>query len=299
MAAVSAKGELFVYNQEDNLTLFEFDGEGHDEPSSTGLLFMAGLTDGFLRPFYPALLAKRGLRVFQVLMHSSYSGYGYSSLDSDVEDMTQALAFLKEHHGVEHVFLLGHSTGCQDVVHFIKTRTPEEPSLPTVEGCILQGAVSDRDAVDFAVKDCQKDQERLHEMRELAASLLEREPLCFMPPEASEFTSGHPIHASRFASLFCRMSGPDDMFSRDLSDTELLDAVGHMTEVPRVLLVQGLNDEYVDHSLPNNNNSRLAHAMNARLLEIGGNHALDECAPGELERLLDAIVEFVTYIAAQ
>ncbi|KAF4694019.1 hypothetical protein FOZ60_009457 [Perkinsus olseni] len=287
MAEVSAKGELFVYNQDDNLTLFEFDGEGHDEPSSTGLLFMAGLTDGFLRPFYPAMLAERGLRVFQVLMHSSYSGYGYSSLDSDVEDMTQALAFLKEHRGVEHVFLLGHSTGCQD-----------EPSLPTVEGCILQGAVSDRDAVDFAVKDCQQDQERLHEMRELAASLLEREPLRFMPPEASAFTSGHPINASRFASLFCRMSGPDDMFSRDLSDSELQEAVGHMTEVPRVLLVQGLNDEYVDHSLPNNN-SRLAHAMNARLLEIGGNHSLDECAPGELERLLDAIVEFVTNGAAQ
>ncbi|KAF4736624.1 hypothetical protein FOZ62_019537 [Perkinsus olseni] len=294
MAEVSAKGELFVYNQDDNLTLFEFDGEGHDEPSSTGLLFMAGLTDGFLRPFYPAMLAERGLRVFQVLMHSSYSGYGYSSLDSDVEDMTQALALLKEHRGVEHVFLLGHSTGCQDVVHFIKTRTPEEPSLPTVEGCILQGAVSDRDAVDFAVKDCQQDQERLHEISTSFQSLLEREPLRFMPPEASEFTSGHPINASRFASLFCRMSGPDDMFSR----LGTLDSAFPPQRLLAVIRFTYLILRYVDHSLPNNN-SRLAHAMNARLLEVGGNHALDECAPGELERVLDAIVELVTNGAAQ
>lgn len=65
-----------------------------------------------------------------------------------------------------------------------------------------------------------------------------------MPPEASMFTSGHPINASRFASLFCRKGGPDDMFSRDLSDDELEDAVGHMAEGPPVMLLQGLDDEY-------------------------------------------------------
>lgn len=66
MTAVPAKGELFVYNEEDNLTLFEFDRPVEGEAPTTGLLFMAGLTDGFLRPHYPAMLARRGLRVFQV-----------------------------------------------------------------------------------------------------------------------------------------------------------------------------------------------------------------------------------------
>ncbi|EER07192.1 conserved hypothetical protein [Perkinsus marinus ATCC 50983] len=233
MTAVPAKGELFVYNEEDNLTLFEFDRPVEGEAPTTGLLFMAGLTDGFLRPHYPAMLARRGLRVFQVLMHSSYSGYGYSSLDSDVEDMTRALAFLKQHRGIDHVFLLGHSTGCQD-----------NHSLPQIRGCILQGAVSDRDAVDFAVKESEEEQESLLRMRTLAMSLLQKEPGQLMPPEASMFTSGHPINASRFASLFCRKGGPDDMFSRDLSDDELEDAVGHMAEGPPVMLLQGLDDEY-------------------------------------------------------
>lgn len=55
---------------------------------------------------------------------------------------------------------------------------------------------------------------------------------------------------------------------------------------------------YVDHSLPSVN-SRLAVAMNATLLEIDGNHSLDICAPGELDRLLNAIAGFVTQAAAR
>lgn len=135
-------------------------------------------------------------------MHSSYSGYGYSSLDSDVEDMTRALAFLKQHRRLTRSHPIGRqynlavirwnrprvSTRAQyrmprrSVLHEVAlvrgqristamgadSVSPQNHSLPQIRGCILQGAVSDRDAVDFAVKESEEEQESLLRMRTLA-----------------------------------------------------------------------------------------------------------------------------------
>ncbi|KAF4667063.1 hypothetical protein FOL47_003789 [Perkinsus chesapeaki] len=295
--------QLSIYNEENNLSVFEFDrGDYPSEPApSTALLFMGGLTDGFLRPSFTTLFAKRGLRVFQILMRSSYTAFGYSSLDTDVEDMAQALAFLKKYRNVEHVVLMGHSTGCQDVVYFTKKVLQDiskSDELPTIDGCIVQAAVSDRDSVDLEVSGSEEKTQDLEDMRDLAMSLLETDPKQLMPAKAMQFTANYPVTAARFASLYCRRAGPDDMFSRDLTDEELEESLGHMAKVPKVLLVQGLKDEYVEHSLPSINN-RLADAMGARLLEISGNHGLDNCSPEELERFINAIVEFVQEGSAQ
>ena len=52
----------------------------------------------------------------QVLLSSSYGGWGVASLDGDAEELEELLAHLTSRRGVKRVVLCGHSTGCQDIV---------------------------------------------------------------------------------------------------------------------------------------------------------------------------------------
>ena len=54
------------------------------------------------------------------------------------------MPFLKTRYGFRNIALLGHSTGAQDALYFLRYGKPETTSL--VNGVILQGGVSDRDA---------------------------------------------------------------------------------------------------------------------------------------------------------
>ena len=51
-----------------------------------------------------------------MLLSSSYGGWGVASLAGDAEELRELLAHLTARRGVKRVVLLGHSTGCQDIV---------------------------------------------------------------------------------------------------------------------------------------------------------------------------------------
>jgi len=56
----------------------------------------------------------------QIHMRSSYLGYGTGSLRRDTEDITACIKYL-QNHGKQHIFLMGHSTGAQNSLHYMKT----------------------------------------------------------------------------------------------------------------------------------------------------------------------------------
>ena len=77
----------------------------------------------------------------QTLLRSSHSAYGAHSLETDAQDLDELIAAL-ELDNTTPLLLMGHSTGCQDCVHYLKHGKHRE----RVGGIILQAPVSDRES---------------------------------------------------------------------------------------------------------------------------------------------------------
>lgn len=73
---------------------------------------------------------------------SAYTGFGTSSLDVDVDEISLLVQHLRPSH--KKIVIMGHSTGSQDVIHYLLNKTG-------VDGGILQAPVSDRE--HFTVED--------------------------------------------------------------------------------------------------------------------------------------------------
>lgn len=62
------------------------------------------------------------------------------SLDQDADELYELIVYLKKNRGCEEFALLGHSTGTQDSIRFVK-RYGKDPALPSLRAVILQGPV--------------------------------------------------------------------------------------------------------------------------------------------------------------
>ncbi|XP_010546831.1 PREDICTED: UPF0613 protein PB24D3.06c isoform X2 [Tarenaya hassleriana] len=230
------------------------------------VIFIGGLTDGFLATEYLETLAialdKEKWSLVQLLMSSSYSGYGTSSLKQDAQEIDQLVSHLINKENSEGVVLLGHSTGCQDIVHYMQTNAA---CSRAVRAAILQAPVSDREYKATLPETAA--------MIDLAATMIkEGRAEELMPGEADPSA---PITAYRYHSL-CAYMGDDDMFSSDLSDDQLKTRLGHMANTP-CQVIFSMADEYVpDYVDKKALVDRLCRAMGgAEKVEIEhGNHSL-------------------------
>lgn len=105
-------------------------------PTNT-LLFIPGLNEGFLTtPYIQSLSAAlpSSYSFVEVLLSSAYSGWGHSSLTQDVEEMAQCVEYFQSLRPNGKIVLMGNSTGCQDVLHYVSS----EGSRPMIDGAILQ-----------------------------------------------------------------------------------------------------------------------------------------------------------------
>lgn len=118
-------------------------------PPRNALIFIPGLGEGpHDIPYVPALaeqVAAQSYSVFEIRLASAYTAFGFGSLSDDVRDLKALVKYLKGL-GRERVVLLGHSTGCQDCVAFGLSSDDEG-----VDGFVLQGPVSDREAVGLGI----------------------------------------------------------------------------------------------------------------------------------------------------
>lgn len=199
------KGDLFLYDKEGLLAAFE--SHLPFEPLGT-IIFIGGLTDGFLTcPIVDHLtpvLADKGYSLVQFVMKSSYRQFGTSSLAQDTSDLVKLIDHLQNERGRQKIFLLGHSTGCQDIFWYLTHGIQTEHK---VYGANVQAPVSDRDFIFWAEPEMAK------RALETANELLESGK-----PDAvlREMFESVPMTAYRAHSLYARL-GDDDYFSADLT----------------------------------------------------------------------------------
>ncbi|KAL6639056.1 hypothetical protein ACP70R_022786 [Stipagrostis hirtigluma subsp. patula] len=245
------------------------------------VIFIGGLTDGllatdYLEPLSLALEVEKWSLV-QPLLSSSYTGYGISSLEQDALELDQLISYLINKENSEGVILLGHSTGCQDIVHYMRTNFA---CSKAVSGVILQAPVSDREYRATLPETA--------EMIDLAAKMIsEGRGMDLMPREANPDA---PITAYRYHSL-CSYMGDDDMFSSDLSEDQLRQRLGHMATT-QCQVIFSMGDEYVPQYVDKEALvDRLCRALGgAEKVEIEwGNHALSN----RVQEAVRAIVDFV------
>lgn len=246
------------------------------------VIFIGGLTDGLLATEYlePLAMALENEKwsLVQLLLSSSYSGYGISSLKQDAVELDQLISYLINKEDSEGVVLLGHSTGCQDIVHYMRTNAA---CSRAVRAAILQAPVSDREYRATLPQTAA--------MIDLASTMIsEGRGLELMPREADE---GAPITAYRYHSL-CAYVGDDDMFSSDLSDDQLRMRLGHMSQTP-CQVIFSMADEYVPEYVDKKALvERLCRALGgAEKVEIEwGNHSLSNRVAEAVQAIIDFVI---------
>ncbi|KAK0732472.1 hypothetical protein B0T21DRAFT_334657 [Apiosordaria backusii] len=213
------------------LTAYEY--EPFSSPNA--LVFIHGLTAGPHTTGHTHLQAAlpSDYSIWELRMRSSYSGWGYSSLDNDVRDLARLVRYLCDDLKKEKIVLMGASTGCQDTLEY--NNHPDQ--LPQVDGYILTSPVSDREAA-IAVWSS----EALAESLVVAKELIDQgKEYVAMPKEHIPFVDT-PVTPARWWS-FAAVGGAEDYFASDLSDDILATKFGKV-EKP-LLILPAEKDEMV------------------------------------------------------
>jgi pimeloyl-ACP methyl ester carboxylesterase len=228
-------------------------------PSSTStststphtLLWIGGLTDGLLTVPYPSLIAASlpsTWRITEVLLSSSYAGWGTGSLSRDARELGECVTYFKKLRPGRRIVLMGHSTGCQDIMEYLLGKGSEERE--GVDGMILQGGVSDREAWEDYYKDGEKRQ-ILEAAIRLSKDLVDKgKGQDVLSPEVNPVIKdmGGPLSAYRAYSLLAK-GGDDDYFSSDLSDDHFKTTFGRIPKTTPVCFLLGAEDPYVPKSV--------------------------------------------------
>ena len=268
-------GRLHTYAP--GLVAFEHDFDS-SLPKPHSLIFVGGLFDGmFTVPYLPTLalsVAQLGYTLFSIILSSSYAGFGMSSLGKDVEQIGLCVDYVRKYkreasgNSSSKVVLMGHSTGSQDVLHYLiapnPLQTPAGPGpklkgllrLP-VEGAVMQAPASDREGVQVAPEDLEK-YKRLAELSNAAAPGTEE----LLPLSATKpFFGNTPMSARRFVSLLSPLGpgnpGEDDYFSSDFTDDRLARTFGSIGQSRlltsnSLLAIMSGGDEHVPKTIDKN-----------------------------------------------
>ena len=236
-------GNLFVY--EKNFQLVAFESGSLD--SSQCLIILGGLTDGLLSlPYIDNLsssIQSKSYSLIQPLLRSSYFHYGWHSIDDDVQDLKSLIDYLNDHRKhLESIVLMGHSTGCQDIVHYLR----QQNIHPKIHRVILQGPVSDREYA--STLESTKDQLNFcYQNRKTNSNE-------WLPRSLHQT----PLTIQRCLSLNERNS-IEDLFSSDLTDEELNNIYANI-HLP-ILWIWSKQDHYV----PDNIREHVCHFVRSRL----------------------------------
>ena len=106
--------------------------------------------------------------LFTLNLTSSYTAWGLGHLDRDTTEIAQCIEYINEYKqakfgGGGKVVLMGHSTGSQDVLHYLYRSNPhtslssfdqdlQHIKRPVIDGAIMQAPVSDREAIHWVLE---------------------------------------------------------------------------------------------------------------------------------------------------
>ncbi|KAK4639113.1 hypothetical protein QC761_705190 [Podospora bellae-mahoneyi] len=223
------------------LPLYEHPSPSPSPPNA--LIFLGGLGDGPHTVPYPLTLSHSlpptlGFSLFQARLTSSFSAFGYSSLSQDCAEISSLVRYLRSELKKQTIVLMGHSTGCQDCM-FYCTKLGELEPEEKVDGIVLQGPVSDREALVMSC--CPAQLENSIAVAKKMAEEGKGEHVIDLD-DMPDGWKGSPVTAYRWLSLATK-GGDDDFFSSDFSDEELKTIWGEL-ETP-VLILPSEKDEWV------------------------------------------------------
>lgn len=276
------EGVLHVYHPGRNLNLFEHRPHPHDAPPvypppvpKHVLLFVGGLFDTFNTPRYVndlsrlfALHDNQTWRVMHVQLSSAGRAFGVFDLDRDIEEIAVCITYLREtlyNDSSLNVILMGHSTGCQDIMRYLTAPNPlgdRKPKRPAIQGAILQAPVSDRDSVMHKIGENDTVKQSYDAAMKLVAATDakdHRDSILPMNLTRSMFGPA-PLSIARFLSLLSpsspRNPSSEDFFSADLPDTHLRTTFGSVAKTrllspppscphtPSILMLLSDSDEH-------------------------------------------------------
>lgn len=263
------------------MVTFEYASANAHKPHS--ILFIGGLSDGLATTSYTHDIIKAlqptEWSFFTLNLTSSYSAWGLGHLDRDTDEIAHCLRYIKSYKAAKYgatsakVVLMGHSSGSQDVLHYLyrpnphRSRPAFDPELvhlerPAIDGAIIQAPVSDRDAFAWVLHEgflgrtpaeLRQTYDILVSMaRDIAAKDYAYDTV--LPIElCSQFGFVSPVSSRRFLSLASPDSpgspSEDDLFSADLSDEEYGKTFGKIQErgllKGRLMVAPGGKDQTV------------------------------------------------------
>jgi len=219
------EGTIFTYYPSRRLAAFQ-SGNHLD-----AVVFIGGLTDGILAQGYlsglASALTKISYSLVQVILSSSYNGFGTCSLSQDAEELDVLLEHLLRKRGIKKIVLLGHSTGCQDIVTYLK----QGKQAQHISKAILQAPASDREYMNMLSSTAK--------YLITATALVEAGKGSELMERSTYFV---PITAYRYHSLAGKLTD-DDMFSSDFSEDILQQLFQHIKI--KTLWVYSLEDQYI------------------------------------------------------
>jgi Protein of unknown function (DUF1749) len=282
-------GKLHIYHPKRHLTLFEYRLSSSTitsdiinlstiHPAKNVLLFIGGLYDNFLSPSYVSELASLfpinlesspSWTVMHVQLSSANVGWGISNLDRDVDQIATAVEYARKYVVKEHghsssepgpklreedvnFVLMGHSTGCQDVLHYLHSSIPPGKKRPPIQGAILQAPVSDREAALYSASKSSSARDAYEDLlcqsRTVPSDDMDS---VILPMKQTKMLFGPtPISISRFLSLTSPDSphqpSADDMFSSDLTEERLRATFGKVGVSPAFRVVGSASNDSSD-----------------------------------------------------
>ncbi|KAG5966845.1 hypothetical protein E4U58_002417 [Claviceps cyperi] len=213
---------------------------GTNGASKNAIIFIGGLGDGPHTVPYIRTVARHletvgkelKYSVFEIRLRSSFIGFGTSSLTNDVEDIAALVKYLRGL-GKEKIVLFGHSTGSQDCIEYADY---VNHSNPPVDGFIMQGPVSDREAMDLMFPNHRDSLALANEW------IAQGKALDCLPNDKIPQDLSVPMTAYRFKSLVAK-GGDDDYFSSDLDDETVRKYWSRFNKP--VLVLHSANEEFL------------------------------------------------------
>lgn len=243
---------------------------------SHALIFVNGLGDSLLaggwftslgRCFSSDLALPFGVFAY-VTLRSHNSRHGLYGLEEDAEDIDAAIRHVCRECSVTKITLMGHSTGCQDMLTWYRRFYGSDVSYK-LKRLILQGGVSDHEAAPMYAG--------VEELRQAVTHMSDNDLIVCM---------GTAMRVQRFRSLFVERWGEEDMFHSQRPSYPDLAGV----QVP-CLILYSLHDQYVPASVDKAALMRRFEAANPRHVRTRLLPVLhDASRPGDFEIIWAAII---------
>lgn len=194
--------------------------------------------------------------LFTLNLSSSYAQWGLGHLDRDTNEIAECIRYIQEYKGSKFdkskIVLMGHSTGSQVVLHYLHKPNPftskpiydpelEHVTRPVLDGAIMQAPVSDREAIQWVLKEgiggkTPSEVRAVYDQLLALAKDVERgdKSVDTIAPLALTGQIGYPgnvpLSFRRMMSLLSPESPAapreDDLFSSDLTDEHLATTFG-------------------------------------------------------------------------